>query len=194
MQTSQRPLAPRAILALLAFAAVAIAQPRSIDTAKSTMTVHAYKAGLLSAFGHDHDIAAPVAAGTVDITGRKVELSVNAAAMRVQDPKASEKDRADVQTNMLGPEVLDTANHKEIRFHSTAAEPAGSGAWKVSGELTIRGTARRVSFEVREHDGRYTGSCKLNITEFGIKPIKAAGGTVRVKDEIQIDFDIQLAK
>ena len=157
------------------------------------MTVHVYKAGMLSAFGHDHDIAAPIAGGTVDVTGRKVELAVNTAAMRVQDPKASEKDRADVQTTMLGADVLDAANHKEIRFHSTAAEPAGPGAWKVTGELNIRGTARPVSFEVRGNDSHYTGSCKLNISEFGIKAIKAAGGTVRVKDEIQIDFDIQLA-
>jgi polyisoprenoid-binding protein YceI len=179
---------------LLVFAAAAIAQPRPIDTARSTMTVHAYKSGLLSAFGHDHDISAPIATGAVDVAGHKVELTVNTAAMRVLDPKVSEKDRADVQTNMLGPDVLDATNHKEIRFHSSSAEPAGGGAWKVSGELTIRGTARPVSFEVREHDGHYTGTCKLNITEFGIKPIKAAGGTVRVKDEIQIDFDIQLAK
>lgn len=181
-------------MALLTLAAAAIAQPRSVDTAKSIMTVHAYKAGLLSAFGHDHDITAPIAMGTVDVAGRKVELAVNTSAMRVQDPKASEKDRSDVQTNMLGPDVLDAANHKEIRFHSTNAEPSGAGAWKVSGELTIRGATRPVSFDVRDHDGHYTGNCKLNITEFGIKPIKAAGGAVRVKDEIQVEFDIQLAK
>ena len=187
-------IVPRAALAILTFTAAAGAQPRPIDATKSTMTVHVYKAGMLSAFGHDHDIAAPVSAGTVDVTGRKVDLAVNTAAMRVQDPKASEKDRSDVQTTMLGADVLDAANHKEIRFHSTVAEPAGPGAWKVTGELTIRGTPHPVSFDVREHDGHYAGSCKLNISDFGIKAIKAAGGTVRVKDEIQIDFDIQLAK
>lgn len=183
----------RAALPLLALAA-GRAQPHPIDTAKSTMTVHVYKAGMLSAFGHDHEIAAPIAQGSVDVAGRKVELVVNTSTMRVQDPKASEKDRGEVQKTMLGPDVLDADTHKEIRFHSAAAEPAGPGAWKVSGELTIHGATRPVSLDVREHDGHYAGTCKLKISEFGIKEIKAAGGTVKVKDEIQIDFDIQLAK
>src|SRR5580704_15581846 len=74
-------------------AAPAIGQPRAIDTGRSVMTVHVYKAGLLSAFGHDHDISAP-AAGTVDVAGRSVELHVEAAALRVQDAKVSDKDRA----------------------------------------------------------------------------------------------------
>jgi polyisoprenoid-binding protein YceI len=178
----------------VACAITANGQPRAVDAAKSTMTVHVYKSGMLSAFGHDHDIAAPVAAGTVDVAGRHVELQVNATALKVQDPKGSDKDRGEIQANMLGPEVLDAENHKEIRFRSTGAEPAGQGAWKLNGELTLHGATHAVSMEVHERDGHYTGNCRLNITDFGIKPIKAAGGTVRVKDEVQIDFDIQLAR
>jgi polyisoprenoid-binding protein YceI len=169
-------------------------QSRSIDTTKSEITVHVYKAGVLSAFGHDHEISAPMAGGTVDVQGRKVELRVNAAALRVQDPKTSEKDRGEVQANMLGSDVLDVEKFKEVRFHSNAAEPAGEGAWKVSGELTLHGETRPVSMEVHEREGRYTGTCRLNITEFGIKPVRIAGGAVKIKDEVQIDFDIQLAR
>ena len=170
------------------------AQSRPIDTAKSAITVHVYKAGVFSALGHDHEISAPVVAGTVDVQGRKVELRVNAAALRVRDPKASDKDREQIQSTMLGPEVLDTAAFKEIRFRSTSAEAAGSGAWKVSGNLTLHGQTRPVSIEVREQDGRYVGNCRFNITDFAIKPVKVAGGTVKIKDEVQIDFDIQLAR
>ena len=56
----------------------AIAQPHAIDTEKSVMTVRVYKAGMLSGLGHDHEISAPVANGTVDTTSRQVELHVNA--------------------------------------------------------------------------------------------------------------------
>jgi polyisoprenoid-binding protein YceI len=181
------------ILATLALPAAGSAQPRPIDTAKSTMTVHVYKAGMLSALGHDHEIAAPVSGGTVDVAGRKVELQVNAPMLRVQDPKASDKDKADIQANMLSPDVLDAEHHKEIRFRSTSAEPAGQGAWKVSGDLTLHGVTHPVSLDVREKDGHFVGTCRLSIAVFGVKPIKAAGGTIRVKDEIQIDVDIQLA-
>ena len=183
-------------LAALALACVVSAngQQRAIDTAKSVMTVHVYKAGVLSAFGHDHEIAAPIGGGSVDVEARKVELHVNAGALRVLDPKASDKDRGEIQTKMLGSDVLDAENHKEIGFQSTRAEAAGTGAWKLSGNLTLHGETRPVSLAVREKDGHYSGTCRFNITNFGIKPVKAAGGTVRVKDEVQIDFDVQLAR
>jgi polyisoprenoid-binding protein YceI len=169
-------------------------QSKPIDAAHSTMTVHVFKTGALSAFGHDHEISAPVAAGSVDLAGRKVELRVDAPALRVMDAKASDKDRGEIQSTMLGPEVLDAQSFKEIRFRSTSAEQASPGAWTVAGDLTLHGQTRPVSVQVREKDGRYSGSCKLKITEFGIKPVKAAGGAVRVKDEVQIDFDIQVAR
>src|SRR4051794_25624820 len=44
--------------ASLACAAVAGAEPRGIDAAKSTMTVHVGKSGVFSTFGHNHVIAA----------------------------------------------------------------------------------------------------------------------------------------
>jgi hypothetical protein len=174
-------------------AAPAIGQPRAIDTGRSVMTVHVYKAGLLSAFGHDHDISAP-AAGTVDVAGRGVELHVEAAALRVQDAKVSDKDRAEIQATMLGSAVLDAVHYPEIRFRSTSAESGGSGAWKVAGELTLHGETRAVSMDVHEKEGHYAGTCRLDITNFGIKPFKAAGGAVRVKDTVEIEFDIQLAR
>jgi polyisoprenoid-binding protein YceI len=157
------------------------------------MTVRVYKAGLLSAFGHDHEISAPIAEGSVDLEAKKVELRVNAAGLRVLDPKTSEKDRTEVQANMLGADVLDVQNYKEIRFHSTHVESAGAGAWKVTGELSLHGVTKPVSMEVREGQGRYAGKCRIKITDFSIKPIKAAGGTVRVKDEVDVEFEIQLA-
>ena len=169
-------------------------EARRIDTGKSTMTVHVYRAGALAVFGHDHEITAPIAGGGVDTAGRHVELRVNAAALRVRDPNASEKDRAEIQKTMLGPDVLDAEQHREILFKSTAVEKAGDG-WTVRGNLTLHGQTKTVAVEVREaQEGHYTGSARLRQTDFGIKPVKVAGGTVRVKDELRIDFDIQLAR
>jgi polyisoprenoid-binding protein YceI len=171
-----------------------MAQTRSIDPGKSVMTVRALKAGIFSAFGHDHDISASIAGGTVDTGARRVEIRVDALKLRVLDATASEKDRDEIQKTMLGPEVLDVERYPEIVFRSTAAEPAGPGAWKVRGNLTLHGQTREVTVDVREANGRYTGSTVLKQTEFGIKPVRIAGGTVRVKDEVRIEFDIQLAR
>ena len=176
----------------LAFAAGSAAQPRKIDTAKSVMTVHVSKAGVLSALGHNHEISAPLAAGTVDTTARTVELRVRAAALKVHDPEASDKDRAEIQTTMLGPEVLDTANNAEISFRSTTAAKAGDNLWRVQGELTLHGQHHPVTLDVREVAGHFEGDCHFKQSDFGIKPVKAGGGAVRTKDEVRIEFQIYL--
>jgi polyisoprenoid-binding protein YceI len=181
-------------IASLAWTAALSAQQRAIDSGKSVMTVRVYKAGVLGALGHDHEIAAPIAAGTVDPTAHRVELHVQAGALEVRDQKVSDKDRAEIQATMLGPEVLDAKKHAEIAFRSTEAESMGEGSWKVAGNLTLHGQTRAVTVEVREASGHYVGACRFKQTEFGIKPIKVAGGSIRVKDEIRIDFDIQLAR
>jgi len=182
-----------ALVALLAPAA-AWGQSKPIDADHSTVTVHVFKTGMLSAFGHDHEIAAPVTEGSVDAGARNVELEVEASTLRVVDAKVSDKDRGAIQANMLGPEVLDAQNFKKIHFRSTSGEQSAPGAWTVAGDLTLHGQTRRVSMQVREKDGGYSGSFRLNITAFGIKPVKVAGGAVRVKDELQIDFDIRVAR
>jgi polyisoprenoid-binding protein YceI len=180
--------------ATLALAATAVAQPRPIDTEKSVMTVRAYKAGVFSALGHDHEIAAPIAGGKVDTAAHTVEIQVKASALKVHDPNVSDKDRAEIQRTMLGPEVLDAAGHPEIVFRSTNAAPGEAASWTINGNLTLHGQTRPVTVKVKEAGGHYVGTAQLKQTEFGITPVKVAGGTIRVKDEIRIEFDIQLTQ
>jgi polyisoprenoid-binding protein YceI len=108
----------------------------------------------------------------------------------VIDKDDSEKDRAEVQKTMLGPDVLDSERYQEIVFKSTSAEPAGKGLWTLRGNLTLRGQTRPVTAHVTLKDGRYTGETIVKQTDFGIKPPGKAG--VRAKDELRIEFDVRL--
>ncbi len=182
------------IAALLAWAGAVRAETHAIDPAKSNMTVRVYKTGLFSMFGHNHVISAPIAGGSVDSAAHQVEVKVNAAGLRVRDPNTPEKDRAAIQKTMLGPEVLDTEHNPEIVFKSTAVQAAGRGVWTVRGNLTLHGKSRPVTLQVRERNGHYAGSARVNQTDFGIQPVKVAGGAVRVKNEVRIDFDMQLVR
>src|SRR5581483_2640380 len=121
----------------------------AIDPAKSSMTVRVYKTGIFSAFGHNHVIAAPISGGAVDREARRVELKVNATALRVRDAGTSKKDIDAIQKTMLGPDVLDAERHQEIAFQSTSAQGSG-GSWTVRGNLTLLGQTRPVSVQVRE--------------------------------------------
>jgi polyisoprenoid-binding protein YceI len=150
---------------------------------------------LFSALADNHVINAPIASGTVATTpSPAIELVVNAADLVPLDPDLDQSKRAEVRTRMLGAEVLDTSRFPTIKFVSTAIEPTGSDQWKVSGSLTIHGVTKAVTFPVTRSGGRYRGETRIRQTDFGIKPIRIAGGTVSVKDELKIEFDILEAK
>lgn len=161
-----------------------------IDTHKSVMTVRVLKAGMFSAFGHEHEISAPIRDGKFSETDRSVDLTVDARQMRVMDKEVSEKDRAEIQETMLGPKVLDTARFPEIHFRSTAVEAAGSGRWSVTGDLTLHGQTHSVKLEVRGLNGHYQGTAELRQKDFGIEPIVVGGGAIKVKNELRVEFDI----
>jgi polyisoprenoid-binding protein YceI len=170
------------------------AQQRQIDTSKSVIVIHVGKSGVFSGFAHDHEIGAPISSGNVNMSAPlSVELRVDARTLRVRDADASEKDRKEIQTTMLGPEVLDSERHQEIEFKSGTVEALGASHWTVRGELTLRGQTRPVTVEVEEKAGHYTGRATVRQSDFGIKPVKVAGGTVKVKDEVRVEFDIQLS-
>src|SRR5690349_17523079 len=110
---------PRALHWLMVVgSSCALAQSSPIDVANSKLIVHVSKAGLLSAFGDDHEVAAPISAGSVDEGTRRVTFMIEAARLRVLDPQLAADKREQVQRRMLGPDVLDVSDFPEIRFES----------------------------------------------------------------------------
>lgn len=167
------------------------ADTRSIEIEQSTLTVYVYKSGLFSAFADNHIIKAPIASGQItDGETPAVSLTVHAPDLRVLDPGLSASRRAEVQARMIGSEVLDAARFTDITFVSTAVTPGGSERWQVTGRLTLHGQMRSIAFPVTKMNGRYRGEVKLKQRDFGIEPITVAGGAVKVKDEIVVQFDI----
>src|ERR1700686_832487 len=143
------------------------AQQHTIDTQKSTLTIHVGKTGVFSGLGHEHEVRAPIHSGTAD-TGSHlaVEVRVDARALRVIGKDEPEKDRAEVQKTMLGSEVLDSEHHQEIVFKSTGTESVGQGRWTLRGNLTLHGQTHPVTVQVTLKDGRYTGGTTVKQTDF----------------------------
>jgi hypothetical protein len=94
------------------------------DTQRSVLTVRVYKAGMLSAFGHEHAIRAPIQNGTFDEDKGTVDFVVDARALRVLDSDVSEKDRAETQSTMLGIKSLGplTVPRDSFSFHRGSSE------------------------------------------------------------------------
>ena len=91
---------------------------------------------------------------------------------------------------MLGPDVLDVKRFEQIRFHSVRIQSLDTDAWRVEGELELHGQIHPVTVKVSLDHGHYKGSGSFRQMLFGIRPISIVGSTVKVKDEVQIGFDI----
>ena len=167
---------------------------RQIDTKKSSITIRVFKSGLFSAFAHDHEIVAPISEGHFSEGQPSVVLTVRSGELRVMDREVSEKDRATIQSTMLGPTVLDVEKFPEIKYRSTGTRRLGGDKWTIEGELTLHGQTRPVKVEVEGREGHYHGKAVIAQKEFGIEPVRVAGGTVRVKNEVQVEFEVASEK
>jgi len=167
-------------------------QGKAIDAQRSSLTIHVGKAGLLSAAGHEHWVNAPIASGTVDDRSAApgVQFTVDARMLSVKaENRVNGKDQAEVQFNMQS-KVLESSTYPQIVFQSTHVRPNGDHGWRVSGDLTLHGVTRQVILDVTRENNAYVGAVRIKQTEFGIQPIKIGGGVVKVKDELEIHFQV----
>jgi polyisoprenoid-binding protein YceI len=188
------------IVVLVSFSAHA-ADRACVVPGRGYFRINVGTGGLFGAFGHDHLIEATKIEGCAavdmqDLAHSSIALTFPTSAIRVLDPEEA-KDRAEVQKTMET-EVLGIAQYPEVKFESTRVEQAGTAQQlRVSGKLTIRGKSLPVVIPltlVHEAEGTYraTGKFQFKQSAFGIKPVRVAGGTVKVKDELETEFEIFL--
>ena len=174
-----------------------------VEPGKGQFLILVGSAGLLGVFGHDHTIEAKEITGCADVneadlTRSSVELTFAANKITVLDPKENPKDRTQVQQTMET-DVLRVREFPSIRFHSTAVrrDQNKTNGLVVQGQLTIRDRTQPVAIPLEVARGengliRVKGEYSFRQTAFGIEPVKVAGGTVRVKDELKVRFDLFL--
>jgi polyisoprenoid-binding protein YceI len=178
-------------MAILVFSAVATAENLAIDVERSTISIHVSKAGLFSAAGHDHWVSAPIVSGAIgEASPAHIEFTIETAKMKVKaDPKVDAKTQAEIQRDMEE-KTLETKKFPEITFRSSRVEKVADGQWRVEGDLSLHGVTKPVRLNVARAGGAYTARTVLKQTDFGIKPISVGGGMVKVKNELEIDFQI----
>jgi polyisoprenoid-binding protein YceI len=172
-----------------------------VSASQSRFTVRAFAGGLLSALAHDHTISIREFTGEARFTYGAVEpaslqLTIKADSLAVTD-KVSEGDRKKIEDTMRA-EVLEVDKHPEITFKSTSISASrvdeGKYQTKISGDLTLHGTTRNITFDTfvtfYEASLRAQGQFSIKQSSYGIKPVSVAGGTIKVKDELKFSFDI----
>ena len=167
-----------------------LAQAVPLDIGRSTVRIHVEKSGIFSAFAHNHTIKAPLASGQLDVEKHTISLVFNTRDMKVLDPGSKESERGEIEQTMKSEKVLDVQRFPKIHFTSTSVTPLEGERYQVHGELTLHGVTKSVALPVSLVHNVYTGSVKLRQTSFEITPVNIAGGTIKVKDEISVEFEI----
>jgi polyisoprenoid-binding protein YceI len=140
--------------------------------------------------------------GTAKFDPSDLPASSITAEIDVNSINTREPDR---DKHLKSADFLDAANFPTIKFQSKTVEPDGPEAYKVTGDLTVRGTTREVVLyvngtpEMKDPWG-YTrrgaeAVAKISRKEFGLtyNPILEGGG-VMVGDEIEISLEVELVK
>ncbi len=185
----------------LATKAEAVTEHYTIEARASTFTVRAFATGMLSAFGHNPTIAISDFAGEIVLNPDAVEQStlrlvIQSASLNVTDD-ISEKDRKEI-TRKMQEEVLECDSFPEILFDCSqgSATKTGDGQYWVAlnGELSLHGVTRSQPVSARVSVSgdmvRAQGEFSVLQSDFEIRPVSAAGGAVKLKDELKLSFNM----
>ena len=198
------------ILTLIASAASAQIVDCRVDQNRSLVQIFVYKEGPLSALGDNHIISTSLLNGQIRFNPSEpqnadIGLSIPVNSFIVNDPdlraRAGEAFRSRVgdfnrrftRRGMLGPKVLDAESHP--RIHIDFARIAGTPP-TVEADLrvTLRGQTRleKTHIHLRYLDSRLTTAGELMISQkrYGIKPFSILFGGIRVRDRLQLKFDV----
>lgn len=174
----------------------------SLVPERSKFTVQAFAEGLFSAFGHDPVIHIRNFSGEVHfvpgtIANASLKITVDPNSLAVGE-EVKEKDRLEIEQTMRN-EVLETSRYDEILFTSSNISvnrlAQGRCQVRVIGDLTLHGVTRKsiwISAEATISDDslQAKGDFSLKQSDFGIKPYSAAGGTIKLKNELKFLFDM----
>ena len=137
--------------------------------------------------------------GTIDYDGKDVRsitanVTIDVNGINTQEPKRD--------AHLRSADFFDAANHPAITFKSKRVEPGTGGAFKLVGDLTIRGTTKEVALDVEAPSpvtkgmrGVVTGTTattKIKRLEYGLKYNSMVEAGPVVGDDVTITIDIEI--
>ena len=172
-----------------------------INRSRSRLTIKAFAAGLLSSFGHDPTFSARDISGELrfipdDPKSANLKINVRTNSIEVSGDINS-KDRKEIEKTMRE-EVLQIDRFPEVTFESTSVE--GEKVFEnqyrvqIKGNLSLHGVTHPETIEaqvtVNGDQVRAYGDFTLRQTDYGMKLVSIAGGSLKLKDELKFSFDI----
>jgi hypothetical protein len=160
------------------------------------------RAGLAAKAGHDLTIEVTRWSARVEVpaeedgglTAATVSAELDLGSLEVREGKGGAKpltdgDRAQIKKQMAG--ILGDAT---ASFASSRIIPAGANGGAIEGTVTLNGKSQPARLQLTDSgSGRYRGSATLAQTGFGIKPYTGFFGALKLKDEVVVEFEVDLS-
>jgi polyisoprenoid-binding protein YceI len=131
-----------------------------------------------------------------DVTRSTVEVSMETSSINTREPHRDE--------HLRSADFFHVENHPTITFRSKRIAPAGPDRFKITGDLTIRGVTKEVTFDaegptptIKDPWGNVragvTATTKINRKDFGLIWNAALdGGGVVIGDEVSVTIEAEL--
>jgi polyisoprenoid-binding protein YceI len=171
------------------------------DPQRSRFTIQAFAEGLLSLLGSSPTFDIRDFAGAVEfvddlIARMRLDITIGAKSLAALGDLLP-ADRSEVE-GRAREGVLESGEFPEVTFRGAATdvEKLETGRYRMTleGTLTLRGVTRPYRGEAELTmfaDGlRLRGEAGLRLSEFGLAPVTALGGTLRLKDAVTFVFDL----
>lgn len=139
--------------------------------------------------------------GTIEYDGKdvrsvKADVTIDVVGIDTQNEKRD--------GHLRSPDFFDAATHRTITFKSKRVEPGSGGAFKLIGDLTIRGTTKEVVLDVEAPSplikgpgGLVTGTTattRIKRLEYGLKYNSMVEAGPVVGDEVTITIDLEVGR
>jgi hypothetical protein len=161
------------------------------------------RAGLAAKAGHDLTIEFTRWSGQAEIpdseaggvTAAQITAELDLGSLEVREGTGGAKplndgDRRDIKKTMRGILGDGTAS-----FSSSKITRFGASGGAVEGTLTLNGKTQPVRLQLNAPgEGRYRGSAIVTQSAFGIKPYSGFFGALKLRDEVTVEFEVDLAK
>jgi polyisoprenoid-binding protein YceI len=139
--------------------------------------------------------------GTIEYDGKdvrsvKADVTIDVNGISTQEPKRD--------AHLRSADFFDAASHPNVIFKSKRVEAGTDGAFKLIGDLTIRGTTKEVVLDVQAPSpvvkgqrGLVTGTTattKIKRLEYGLKYNAMVEAGPVVGDEVTITIDLEMGR
>jgi polyisoprenoid-binding protein YceI len=161
--------------------------------------IKTFRTGLGAKIGHDLTIEATrwyceAVVNVADLSACSAAVSVEVGGLEAREGTGGAKPLTDSDRETINGklrEILAAEHHPTIDFRSSHVS-VSNDSFTVDGELSIAGVTRTQEVGGRVDDEHVRGTATIVQTRWGIKPYSAMLGALKLKNDVQVQFDLSL--